>query len=121
MPDDDIQALDLCIFEDLHQGCELDLAANQQSASAKCGFAPAGKNPIAIDRTIFRTFKNAAHELVDGGSERRWQARVGDAYAHHGSALGVDSDFQFGGLSGLGRGLLRHGSACQETREAEPC
>ena len=48
MPDDHIQALDFRLFENLHQGRELDLAANQQSTSEKCAVTAAGKNPIAI-------------------------------------------------------------------------
>jgi hypothetical protein len=60
MPDDDIQPLDIRLFERLHQGRELDLAADLQPAPAKCDVATAGKNPITIDLAVFRVFKSAA-------------------------------------------------------------
>jgi hypothetical protein len=121
MPDGHIHSLDFRLPENLHQGRELDVAANQQSTSEKCAVTPARKNPIAIYRSIFGIFKSAAQKLVNGRRERRLEFSVNDPEAHNGGASGVEIDFQFWGLSRLGRGLLRHGGAREEAREAKPC
>ena len=120
MPDRDIQALNLRAVENLQQRAELDVAANQQSPPEECAVTAAGKNPVAIDFPVFGTLKGASQELVHGRRERGLQDRVGNPETHCGAAAGVETDLQFRGLSRLGWGLLRHGGAREETREAEP-